>query len=155
MQIIRVLSFLSVCFSVMMFVVTTLRDHILPPELPPAVINQTVVQQNAANDNAPQISVQRIRHILYGDRTGGGHLYGVNAPCKSEFPPEWNEEEIIATVKTLAANDNMKWQREENGYYTAEQKVEGVRVRVVLDREKDDIVTAYPTNRPRNPCPSR
>ncbi len=92
-------------------------------------------------------------HILQGDHRGGGHMFGTGKPCKSEFPQNWNEEKIISVVTSLAANDNLDWRQQSNGYFTAQKMVEGVKVRVVLDREKDDVVTAYPVNIPRNPCP--
>jgi len=94
-------------------------------------------------------------HILYGNETGGGHLYGIGIPCKSEFPQDWTAEKIITTTKQIAANDNLSWERQRNGYYVAEQTIDGLDVRVVLDREKDGVITAYPTNVPRNPCPNR
>ena len=37
-------------------------------------------------NEAGLINVERQTHILYGDASGGGHLYGVGRPCKSEFP---------------------------------------------------------------------
>lgn len=103
---------------------------------------------------AVQISEQRRTHILYGDKTGGGHLHGVGKPCKSEFPADWSSEEIVETVQSIAANDNLNWKSQRNGYAVAEQMVEGIRVRVVLDRNRQDVVTAYPVNVMRNPCPA-
>lgn len=102
----------------------------------------------------PRLSAAREQHILYGDRTGGGHLYGTGKPCKSEFPASWDAKDIIARVRETAANDNINWRREANGYHTAERMINSVRVRIVLDGEKDDIITAYPVNLPRNPCPA-
>ncbi|PZQ45569.1 MAG: RhsD protein [Micavibrio aeruginosavorus] len=102
--------------------------------------------------NAITISDNGIEHILHGDETGGGHKFGTGKPCKSEFPKEWNNKEIIKTVEKIAANDNLKWRKQKNGYYTAEETVEGVRIRVVLNRKRDDVVTAYPVNTKRNPC---
>jgi hypothetical protein len=93
-------------------------------------------------------------HILYGDRTGGGHMFGQNKPCKSEFPKGWDEARILNTIGQIAANDNINWRREGNGYYTGQQNVDGVKVRVVLNRERDDVITAYPVNGRRNPCPA-
>ena len=98
------------------------------------------------------LSTQAQKHILYGNNRGGGHKYGVGKPCKSEFPKDWNDAKIIETVKTFAANDNMNWKQGRNGYFTADTVQDGVKVRVVLDREKDDVVTAYPLNTRRNPC---
>jgi hypothetical protein len=65
------------------------------------------------------------------------------------------DDKIIDTVKTLAANDNANWQQQDNGYYVAEQNVDNVRVRVVLNEDRTRIITAYPTNLPRNACPAR
>lgn len=100
----------------------------------------------------PRLSNLRRYHILYGDESGGGHHHTANRPCKTEFPVSWDEDRIIETVKRLAANDNAPWRKEDNGYYVAEQMDGGVEVRVVLDEEGDDIITAYPTNLPRNEC---
>ena len=100
------------------------------------------------------ITKQRKTHILYGDKTGGGHLYGLGKPCKSEFPEDWDEEEILDTVKRIAANDNLPWEQQDNGYYVAESNEGQTRVRVVLGPQKQKIITAYPTNVQRNPCPA-
>ena len=99
------------------------------------------------------ISDQRRAHILQGDAKGGGHQYATGKPCKSEFPKEWNADEIIANVEEIASNDNLPWRKQKNGYYTAEQTVEGVKVRVILNGRRDDVITAYPVNVARNPCP--
>lgn len=80
-------------------------------------------------------------------------MHGTGKACKSEFPEDWDEEKIISSVKLVAANDNLKWTQEKNGYFVAQANQDGVVVRVVLDREKDDIITAYPLNVQRNPCP--
>lgn len=99
------------------------------------------------------VSAARQEHILRGDATGGGHGFGTGKPCKSEFPKEWSNDEIIDTVELIASNDNLPWMQQRNGYYIAEDMVDGVKVRVVLNRQRDDVITAYPTNVKRNPCP--
>ncbi len=101
-----------------------------------------------------QLTQGRMNHILHGDDRGGGHLYGTGKPCKSEFPKDWNEAKIIGTVKSIAANDNLDWEKESNGYYTAEEKVNGINVRVVLSDDKARIITAYPLNVKKNSCNS-
>ena len=101
----------------------------------------------------PVLSEQAEQHLLYGDKRGGGHLHGVGKACKSEFPQDWGKDEVIAHVKKVAANDNLGWKKQNNGYYVAEEMVEGTRVRVVLNQTRTKIVTAYPTNVERNPCP--
>ena len=101
----------------------------------------------------PALTAEAEQHILYGDHRGGGHLHGTGVPCKSEFPADWDAYEVIDRVQAIAANDNLDWEKQDNGYYVAEQAVEGTRVRVVLNRDRSGVVTAYPTNVTRNPCP--
>jgi hypothetical protein len=140
------------CLSLMIMGVTMLRDHVYSGETNNHAA--TTAQPAPANDNNPRLSQKRIQHILYGDQSGGGHKFGAGIPCKSEFPSYWTDQDIIDTVKALAANDNAGWEKQNNGYYTAEQNTQdGTRVRVVLDREGDDIITAYPVNTRRNACP--
>jgi len=110
--------------------------------------DSAVVAQNA---DAPVLSARQERHILYGDRNGGGHLHGQNKNCKSEFPASWNASKIIATIKKQAANDNLNWRTGNNGYQSAESNVDGVRIRIVTNGTRDHIITAYPTG-PRNAC---
>lgn len=101
----------------------------------------------------PVLTAQAEQHLLYGDQRGGGHLHGIGKACKSEFPQDWDKNEVVTHVKKVAANDNLDWEKQNNGYYVAEQMVEGTRVRVVLNQNRTKIVTAYPTNVERNPCP--
>ena len=105
-------------------------------------------------NRASAISPQRRIHILYGDATGGGHLYGAGKPCKSEFPKHWDEDTVIKEVEVIAANDNLNWEQQRNGYYVTEQKVGTVKVRVVKGRNNEKVITAYPVNTGRNPCPA-
>ena len=100
------------------------------------------------------LSDSRAEHILYGDASGGGHKYGVGAPCKTEFPRNWDDEKILNTAERIASNDNLDWRQEYNGYQVAEAWNDNVKVRVVIDPRRATIITAYPTNLPRNPCPS-
>ncbi len=98
------------------------------------------------------VSDKARQHILYGDASGGGHIYGANKPCKSEFPQDWDAQEIISTVEKLAANDNLNWRREDNGYYVTEAFEDDVKIRVVLGNQQEQVITAYPLNQKRNPC---
>lgn len=100
------------------------------------------------------ISDDRIQHILYGDHKGGGHKHGVGKPCKSEFPQNWDDEKIINVTRNIAANDNLSWERQGNGYHVADDYVESVKVRVVKGPQKQRVITAYPINVERNPCPA-
>ncbi len=102
--------------------------------------------------SGPAISEVAEAHILYGDKKGGGHKFGAGKNCKSEFPKSWDDAEIIDNVKKVAANDNLNWKKQGNGYFVATDKIDGIKVRVVLDKERDDVVTAYPLNTKRNEC---
>jgi hypothetical protein len=102
----------------------------------------------------PQISASRANHILHGDSHGGGHLHGTGSPCKSEFPADWSAEKILATVAQDAANDNLGWQHERNGYDVADVYEGGVKIRIVVNGQHTQVITAYPLNTPRNPCPA-
>ncbi len=113
----------------------------------------TVQPTSVADTNGPILTPQRQQHILYGDGRGGGHLHGAGKPCKSEFPKAWDAAAVITRVKQLAANDNAGWEQQNNGYWVAEQRVDNVQVRVVLDDRRATIITAYPINVPRNACP--
>lgn len=105
--------------------------------------------------SGPEISEQAQAHILHGDKMGGGHLHGTGKPCKSEFPASWDADDIIDNVRKVAANDNLPWKQQRNGYHVATQTVDDVRIRVVLDETKDGVVTAYPLNGKMNACKNR
>lgn len=109
----------------------------------------------SVNNGDVQVSDKVRVHILQGDKRGGGHKFGLGKACKSEFPKSWTDDEVIDTIQIIAANDNLKWRKQTNGYYMAEDTIDSVRVRVVLDRKRDDVVTAYPINTKRNACPPR
>lgn len=114
---------------------------------------QTPAQKNPQISQNPQLDAQHERHILYGDAHGGGHLYGTGHACKSEFPANWRAEDIVTHVTADAANDSLNWQPSYNGYDVAEVTDNGVKIRIVVDRRRNLIITAYPLNTQRNPCP--
>lgn len=115
--------------------------------------------RSPSRHKAPETGIARIIvsekaavHILYGDKDGGGHMYGVGKPCNSEFPEDWDAKKVIDVIRSIAANDRLDWQQESNGYYVAEGYEKYVRVRVVLGPEKKRVITGYPVNLRRNPC---
>lgn len=111
--------------------------------------------RGSSSASAVQVPEDRRVHILYGNNTGGGHLYGTGKPCKSEFPKEWDAGEVIQHVKDVAANDNIHWKQQKNGYFTGEENIDGVKMRVVVSKDRKEVITAYPLNTGRNPCPAR
>jgi hypothetical protein len=102
----------------------------------------------------PILSPARQQHILHGDKSGGGHLHGAGKACKSEFPADWSADDILTTIRQEAANDNLAWQRQGNGNIVAETRQRDVTVRIVLSPDRREIITAYPTDTERNPCPA-
>lgn len=128
------------------FVELIVTEQQTPPNEQPKTTTSTIT--------ANYISPQRKVHILQGDHTGGGHMYGVGKPCKSEFPQDWDENKIINEINLVAANDNLKWEEQRNGYHVAESYVDDIKVRVVKGRENKQVITAYPLNTGRNPCPA-
>lgn len=98
------------------------------------------------------ISPQARTHILYGDDKGGGHHHAANKPCKSEFPEDWSEQRIIDAIELIASNDNLNWKQQKNGYYTGEQQVGHLKIRVILNDNKTRVITGYPLNVVRNRC---
>ncbi len=111
--------------------------------------------QTEKAQHAPVLTAKRKEHLLHGDSSGGGHLYGTGHACKSEFPEGWTEEDVVNTVTALAANDNVDWQKQKNGNHVAEVEHSGLNIRIVLSRDKSEIITAYPLNGHRNPCGGR
>jgi len=87
-------------------------------------------------------------HVLEGDATGGGHRAGTGIPGKSEFPATWSDDKILHYISDVDTAPNSI--RTKQGNTTLiEGMREGVKIRVV---ERDGrIVSAYPTNTPRNP----
>lgn len=98
------------------------------------------------------LSKARRQHILYGDAHGGGHLHGAGMACKSEFPASWSADKVLKVVTTDAANDNLDWHHEKNGYDVADTMEDGIQIRIVVNGTHSEVITAYPLNTPRNPC---
>lgn len=82
------------------------------------------------------------------------HLHGKNMPCKSEFPANWDAAKVTSTLTSMAQDPSLDWEKANNGYYVAEKTIEGLEVRVVVDRTDDVVVTGYPLNVQRNACPA-
>lgn len=93
----------------------------------------------------------RTNHILNGDATGGGHLWP-GRPGKSPFPQNWSENKIMNTVSDIATDPTIPEVVQANGRIVKTHVVEGVKIRVVLESPErgGGIVTAFPTNTPRN-----
>jgi hypothetical protein len=69
-------------------------------------------------------------------------------PGKSEFPATWSRETILHEVSDAATDPASKVTRQDTATLI-EGTRQGVDIRVVVRDGR--IVTAYPTNLPRNP----
>lgn len=98
------------------------------------------------------IPEQRAQHILQGDKTGGGHLHP-GGPGKSPFPAGWSGDRILDEVNRIAKDASIPSTVQRNGRIVKDVDVDGVMVRVVQEpaSKGGTVVTAFPTNTPRNP----
>ncbi|MEB3750765.1 pre-toxin TG domain-containing protein [Geobacillus sp. FSL W8-0032] len=92
-------------------------------------------------------SKKRTKHILYGDKTGGGHLWpGTGNPNKTLFPKNWSAERVMHNVSDIATDPTLKWKR--GRVIKSVQRYEvigirdGVKIKVITDGK--DIITAFP-----------
>jgi RHS repeat-associated protein len=115
---------------------------------------QTSESECVASEGAGLVNLaneSRTIHILYGDATGGGHLWPGLAG-KTAFPASWSAGEILHVISDIAT-DPASWA---NAVSQGRKTVlvglcNGVKTRVVVDSTTGEIITGYPINLPRNP----
>ncbi|WP_408734304.1 EndoU domain-containing protein [Paraburkholderia bannensis] len=111
---------------------------------------------NEAGSNASSdvnlASPDRTTHILTGDSTGGGHQWP-GGPGNSVFPENWSGSKIVETVSDIATDPSIPESVQANGRIVKNGTRDGVDIRVVIEpaSKGGGIVTAFPTNVPRNP----
>lgn len=118
----------------------------------------TTEKECIASENFINLATsERTNHILYGDKTGGGHLWPGKAD-KSIFPSSWNAEKVMHYVSDLATDPTLKpiWTRGAEGSlftkvgvpsrYYIEGIREGIKIRVVIEPVSGKIITAFPIN---------
>jgi filamentous hemagglutinin len=118
-----------------------------------AASRRTAEVQEAVFANLPRGIDQRgAVHILWGDkRDSGGHLWPGN-PHKTPFPQDWQERRILDTASEIFVDPKTPWRLSPDGrVWLVEVQRDGVEVRVVVDRSRQRVVSAFPTNLPRNP----
>jgi hypothetical protein len=125
--------------------------------------NSTNLPNGIDVDKLSQVNPQRQKHILDGDATGGGHGPGRGIPGKSEFPSRWSDKQTIEYISDVVKSPNSKWTQQTgkpgtkytNSGKPVRWQVEGTRdgvdLRVIVEPDGQGIVTAFPTNVPRNP----
>jgi hypothetical protein len=85
------------------------------------------------------------------DGEGGGHKFGVGRPGKTEFPESWSDDKIIEEAISVGNDPASSRRVDPDGRVVVEGTREGIDIRVVLEPDGITVVTAYPTNTPRNP----
>lgn len=98
-------------------------------------------------DDDDRIPAAIRRHILDGDRRGGGHGFASSEPNKTLFPQRWDDRSIISAIShtlddpytTSDDHDHLRdpYIRNLYGY------VDGVRV-VVRTARDGSVITAHP-----------
>jgi Bacterial EndoU nuclease len=95
------------------------------------------------------ISISRAEHLLYGDETGGGHLWP-GAAGKTPFPASWSAADVLRNVSEVATNPDSTW-IPSGSRIMIQGSASGVDMNVIYAPADNEIVTAWPTNLPRNP----
>jgi len=137
--------------AILAIIATVFQHQPVPLNTTPPPVS---IEQNASTAAREQIvfklSEQRRIHILYGDATGGGHKAGVGKPGKTEFPASWDEDKILSTVIRIANDNRLPMRQSGRRYWLRMGEEDDLQIRVVLDKERKEIITGYPVNRPRN-----
>ena len=126
--------------------------------------NQENIKNTAATsiDSTKYTSILSDRdrqHILYGDSSGGGHMYP-GQPGKTTYPKHWSGEKIEHEVSDIVTSPTTKWyaQTGTGGEYTSKGRParwvsyeirDGIRIKTVYEPATGRIVTAFPDNSPK------
>jgi hypothetical protein len=102
------------------------------------------------------IEPDRAIHILTGDGPGSGGHQWPGEPGKTPFPQSWDADRILGNVSDVATDPASVVQPVGRGRVAVTGTRDGVEIRVILERPNHAanpgrVVTAYPTNLPRNP----
>ena len=106
---------------------------------------------NLAKPGEAKLSDRRRRHILDGDRKGGGHGPGRNTPGKSNFPSDWSDDKTIEAILDVANDPASSRGSGDDGRTLVTGTRDGVDIEVVIDKTGKSVISAYPKNTPRNP----
>jgi hypothetical protein len=100
---------------------------------------------NVVDDATNVASDTRTNHILYGDETGGGHLWP-GQQGKSSFPQNWDANTVMKNISDIATDPTLTWTpgRVINGVqrYEVVGVRDGIAIKVITDA--NDIITAFP-----------
>jgi uncharacterized protein YukE len=101
------------------------------------------------------LTPDRRTHILDGDARGGGHRAGAGRRCKTEFPADWSDDEVIERVMDTARRPQSAiWQPKKNTFIVTAEHA-GVIVTAIVNKH-GEVRTGYPrkggTGVVKNPC---
>lgn len=86
----------------------------------------------------------RRTHVLDGDQTGGGHRHGTGVPDKTEFPADWDDDQIIDAILTVARKPDQEPERQNwNDRWKVSGQYKGVEIVAVVESD-GAIWTAWP-----------
>ena len=101
---------------------------------------------SSASEYVNIASASRTEHILFGNATGGGHLWETvqkTGNGKDPFPQDWSGEKIMHEVSDIITDPSVPWSPNKvSGRYEAIAERDGVTIKVVTDGS--DIITAFP-----------
>ena len=86
------------------------------------------------------LSEKKLRHILHGDRKGGGHLHTATKKGKTRFPSWWSTEDVLEAIEDVQLHGKA-YQHKET-VYTYEGFSRGILLRVRI--RDGEVGTAYP-----------
>lgn len=94
------------------------------------------------------ITPARRIYILDGDgKNGGGHRSGLRISGKTEFPPDWDEDQIMTAIRSVATDPDGAPRKQNNGRWRCEGTRDGVALRVILTGD-GAVHTAHPLSGP-------
>ncbi len=92
-------------------------------------------------------SEKRTKHILYGDSTGGGHLWP-GKPGKSVFPKTWKADKVMHYISDIATDPKLDWKPgrvvKGNQRYEVIGVREGIKIKIIIEPKGEGIITAFP-----------
>ena len=100
-------------------------------------------------------SPSRTNHILFGDSSGGGHLYP-GGEGKSLFPKSWSGDKIRNYISDIATDPKIQWEQisgrvgaetTKSGLPVRHQAIgirEGIKIKVIIEPTGEGIITGYP-----------
>ena len=102
-------------------------------------------------------SPKRTNHTLYGDKTGGGHLWP-GASGKSAFPKSWSKGKIMHNISDVVTDPKINWRQltgkpgaslTSKGVPVKYEVIgcrDGVSMKVIVAPNGEGIITAFPVN---------